>query len=117
MMVKYLSDIEVHSFVTVMVRAWNSTVLVDWTLPGLVPNRKFRAEELFTVGIQIMEKSSILVMVCCRKLNNKWCSVSILLVLSQCKTTSANEEPRSSGNSEVSQTHLAISILIFTQTS
>ena len=34
----------------------------------------------------------------------------MVLVLSQCKITSAYEEPRSSGNPEVSQTHLAISI-------
>ena len=31
-----------------------------------------------------------------------------LLALNQCKITSAYKEPRSSGNPEVSQTHLAI---------
>ena len=48
-------------------------------------------------------------------LNSK-CEISqqklYLLVLSQCKITSAYKEPRSSGNSEVTQIHLAISIFI-----
>ena len=41
------------------------------------------------------------------------CTSHLILVLSQCKITSACKEPRSSGKHEVSQTHLAISILIF----
>ena len=38
--------------------------------------------------------------------------VIILLGLSQCKRPSTYEEPRSSGNPEVSQTHLTISTIL-----